>query len=573
MTTPAARQARDVARRASRGELCRRALLPIVGSLALLLAICGAAFSLAVASRNQGRAAAHEELIDRAAGDLYAQMLAAETSQRGFLVTERANYLAPFVSAAAAARADLDQLVRLSAGDDAHTAVTQVLGHRLTEKLAEMERTIALVNTGKVEAARTLVNSDLGRGLSEQIKTIVTSLQKSVGDSRRAAALRNSRALSRVMVAIGLAGLGALMMAAFAIRTVLGQWRMLVQRELQLADSVATLDAQVVLRTAALQEVNQRFQVALDFSGVTVFAQDRDLTYSWISKGFRQYKPQQIVGMRDPDILPAQAASDVGLVKRAVLENGAFARAEICVEGPPSTLWFDLSLLPTIDQNGLVTGLIGGAVDISERKNYESHVRLLMRELTHRSMNLLAVVQGLMRQTASRAVSVEDFAQRFGARLEALAGSHNLLLEDDWRGTTLEALVRSQLGHYTDQKVAQITWAGPNVALAPDAAQSIGMALHEMATNATKYGALSRPGGTVRVEWDLTGEKPAAQTCRICWQEAGGPVVTKPTHRGFGQAVIERSVARAVNGQVSLSYNPDGFAWALVFPVGASPEK
>jgi two-component sensor histidine kinase len=173
-----------------------------------------------------------------------------------------------------------------------------------------------------------------------------------------------------------------------------------------------------------------------------------------------------------------------------------------------------------------------------------------------------------MRQTASHAASVEDFAGRFAARLDSLAGSYDLLIRDGWRGTTMEELVRSQLTHYTDKQDSQIDIAGAMLRVPPDATQNIGMALHELATNAAKYGALSVPVGRVVVHWQVERDASGAPLCRICWRESGGPPVVPPSRRGFGQVVIERAVARSVGGTVTLLYNPTGVEWSLVFPLG-----
>jgi two-component sensor histidine kinase len=343
--------------------------------------------------------------------------------------------------------------------------------------------------------------------------------------------------------------------------------RLLEKRETQLDRLIASLEARVVRRTRALQEANERFQLALDSSHVTVFSQDRALVYSWISQSFRDVLPERIVGRTDADFLPAAPAAELERLKRGVIATGDPARAEIRIDFPPETLWQDVTLLASTAADGSITGLIGAAVDISERKQFESHVRLLMREVTHRSKNLLAVIQALMRQTASHASSVDDFTRRFSNRLDSLAGTYDLLIKDGWRGTTMEALVRSQLAHYTDKQGSQIDIEGPALRLPLDATQNIGMALHELATNAAKYGALSVAAGRVRVHWQVEQDAQGVLACNVSWRESGGPPVTPPRRRGFGQLLIERIVARSVGGTVALAYNQAGVEWTLVFPV------
>lgn len=330
---------------------------------------------------------------------------------------------------------------------------------------------------------------------------------------------------------------------------------------------ISALAARAARRGAALAEATQRYEVALEASRVTVFSQDRELVYRWISQPFRELSPTELVGRRDSDFMPAEAVAQLDRIKRGVLASGTTAHAEVRVESGSSPAWYDLTVMPTLARGGAVDGVIGGAVDITDRKQFDAHVRLLMRELTHRSKNLLAVVQALMRQTATHADNIQDFSRRFAARLESVAAAYDLLIKDDWRGTTLAELVASQLAHYTDTQASQIQISGPNLRLPPDSTQNIGMALHELATNAAKYGALSVSTGKVAVSWSLERDAKDEPTCRISWQESGGPLVGPPGRRGFGQVVIERTVARAVNGTVTLLYNPGGLEWTLLFPV------
>src|SRR5262249_58703850 len=150
------------------------------------------------------------------------------------------------------------------------------------------------------------------------------------------------------------------------------------------------------------------------------------------------------------------------------------------------------------------------AVDVSDGKEGEAHLRLLMRELTHRSKNLLAVIQAMARQTARYSESIDGFLERFGARLQALARSHDLLVQEEWHGVALAELVKSQLT-YLDRTGAQIVAEGPAVMLRPEAAQSLGLALHELAMNALRYGALSTPAGknSIRRAWRPPRRPPA----------------------------------------------------------------
>jgi two-component sensor histidine kinase len=179
---------------------------------------------------------------------------------------------------------------------------------------------------------------------------------------------------------------------------------------------------------------------------------------------------------------------------------------------------------------------------------------------------LLTVIQAIMRQTATNSGSIEDFETRFSARLQSLAGSHDLLVQEEWQGASMRDLVRSQLGHYSDRLESQIEMTGESLQVPPDAAQHIGMALHELATNAAKYGALSTPNGKIHISWHVAAGQNGAPMCHLAWEESGGPPVERPARRGFGRVVIERTVARALQGEVRIDYAPSGLRWSLEFP-------
>ena len=248
-----------------------------------------------------------------------------------------------------------------------------------------------------------------------------------------------------------------------------------------------------------------------------------------------------------------------------MLASGQPRDAEYRIEVAGRVRWYDFHIQALRDAEGNVIGLTGAAVDITERKEGEAHLRLLMRELTHRSKNLLAVIQAMARQTAKHAGNVERFLQRFGERLQALARSHDLLVQESWHGASLDDLVRSQLGHYLDRKNSQVSIEGEDVQLKPEAAQSLGLALHELATNAAKYGALSRMRGRVHIAWKrLPPEKGGA--IELQWAESKGPKVSGPKRRGFGSMVIEHNLTRAIGAEVSLAFEPEGLKCRLIVP-------
>jgi PAS domain S-box-containing protein len=212
--------------------------------------------------------------------------------------------------------------------------------------------------------------------------------------------------------------------------------------------------------------------------------------------------------------------------------------------------------------------MAGIALDVTERKQAEEHVRFVMKELSHRTKNVMAVVQAISWQTAQSSAGLVDFEERFTLRLEALARAHDLLVKRDWQGVVLEDLVRAQLEPFLDRAKKRIAAHGPTLLLMPEAAQDLGLALHELATNASKYGALSVPAGKIDIGWRIDDDTAGAKRFLMTWRETGGPPVRPPNRAGFGSVVITNALSRAFNGEAKLEYNPEGLSWELVAPVG-----
>ena len=202
--------------------------------------------------------------------------------------------------------------------------------------------------------------------------------------------------------------------------------------------------------------------------------------------------------------------------------------------------------------------------DITERRRSEEHVKLLMAEVNHRAKNLLAVVQAVAYQTAKYG-DPSTVSERLSDRIGGLAVGQDLLVESQWLGVDVSDLVQAQLGHFRELFGTRVLLDGPSARLRPEAAQGIGMALHELTTNAVKYGALSNGVGRVRIVWGVTGEtKPSFS---MSWLEDGGPKVTMPGRKGFGQNVIGRMAEAAVQGVAEIRYEERGLFWKLSAPL------
>lgn len=214
---------------------------------------------------------------------------------------------------------------------------------------------------------------------------------------------------------------------------------------------------------------------------------------------------------------------------------------------------------PIFDAEHHPVGVAAVHRDITERHRYEEHLAFTLRELSHRTKNMLAVVQGLTRMIARRSDSIEEFESRLRGCIQALAYSHDLLVQHDWEGATLDELVRIQLAPFGGLDTGRVAVGGAEIYLRPQAMQSLGLILHELATNATKHGALSGKAGTVRIDWS----RQADDSVELRWTERGGPPVTVPPDRkGFGQVVFER-IGASLDGEVTSDFRPEGLSCAV----------
>jgi PAS domain S-box-containing protein len=221
----------------------------------------------------------------------------------------------------------------------------------------------------------------------------------------------------------------------------------------------------------------------------------------------------------------------------------------------------DIMLSPIeIEQRRVVLAVVR---DITERKRAEAHVQLLMREVNHRAKNILSVVQAMAQRTL--ASSAQEFVSRFSERIRGLSASNDLLVRNEWQNVPLGELVRSQLAHFADLLESRIAVRGPDLRIKAAAAQVIGMALHELATNAGKYGALSTDNGHVEIVWRL--DRAAGEhRFTMEWGERGGPTVVAPTRRGFGWSVLCELTKVSLGADVALEYPPTGVIWRLGCP-------
>jgi PAS domain S-box-containing protein len=224
--------------------------------------------------------------------------------------------------------------------------------------------------------------------------------------------------------------------------------------------------------------------------------------------------------------------------------------------------------LPTLASAGLLDTpereLVGFFLDRTRQEADAAHRELLLLELKHRVKNMLATAQAIARQTARHHEDREDLVEAFTGRLHAMARAHDLITERNSGQVCLRDLIVAQVCPYASRD-GQLDWEGPAMQVQADVANSLGLVLHEMATNAAKYGALSTPDGTVSIRWQA---EAGGRRVRITWAERGGPPVAPPQRRGFGTSLIESSLSHAHGGELALDYAPDGLRADMCVPAG-----
>lgn len=224
-----------------------------------------------------------------------------------------------------------------------------------------------------------------------------------------------------------------------------------------------------------------------------------------------------------------------------------------------------INAAPMFDAVGGVIGLSMILRDISERKRHEEHLQLLTREINHRAKNMLSLVQSVARQTA--ATRPDDFLERFSLRIQAMGANQDLLIKSDWKAVALDELVCSQLAHFGDLRDTRVSISGSQLQITASVSQSLGMALHELATNAAKYGALSNDSGSIEIRWDVrSGSAAGAPRFTMSWVERGGPPVRKPTRRGFGSTVIGGMIKMGLGCDPEIDFAPTGLEWRIDCP-------
>ena len=316
---------------------------------------------------------------------------------------------------------------------------------------------------------------------------------------------------------------------------------------------------------ARLAESEQRFRAMADSAPSPVWVTDRTGALEFANRAFLELAGLPLEALQDDGwggILHPDDRERVGAIRRAAraqLEPNSW-EARFRVKGGDYR-WMRTASQARFDEAGAFQGYIGLAMDVTDTRRAEDHQRLLINELNHRVKNTLATIQSLARQTLREGVAVGEARERLTERLLALSAAHNVLTRENWEGADLAEIAGEAMRPYEEPAGGRIFIRGPRARLAPNVALALSMALHELATNAVKYGALSATDGQVCLDWALKDH-----AIDLTWRESGGPPVTAPLTKGFGSRLLS-GLSGEFGTPAEIDYAPTGLTCRLRAPV------
>lgn len=302
---------------------------------------------------------------------------------------------------------------------------------------------------------------------------------------------------------------------------------------------------------------------ALHNAGISVLYQDREMKTVWA----RNMRAPWVSDTADGNgILPTAQADRIGAAKRDVIASGNPQHLEISVPAEDGVRWFRVWVDADHGDGGAVQGVVTTMVETTEQKRREQTLTTLLREVSHRSKNLLAIIQSIATQTGRYSDGIGDFLTRFRGRLQSLASSQDLVTSSNWRGAALRELVSGQVGR-NGANPHSLRFRGANPYLNPNAALHIGLAMHELAVNSVSYGALSQADGFVEVTADLAAAADGL-ALSLTWAEAISANDIERSQKRFGSVALERVVPASLNGKATLDIAPGRLEYRLVVPHG-----
>ncbi|MBV9993472.1 MAG: response regulator [Alphaproteobacteria bacterium] len=333
------------------------------------------------------------------------------------------------------------------------------------------------------------------------------------------------------------------------------------------------LEKRVFERTAALEASSARLLQSEQGRSLALAAGDMgSWSYEFATDGWswdeghrRIFGVDEGFALTDAALRRAIHPDDIGVINAAItgLSHGNNAyRAELRIVRPNGEIrWCAVSAVGSYDGDGQMIRVSGVTTDITDRKDAEIRQNLLAREVDHRARNALAIVQAIIR--LARADTIEGYVHAIEGRIRALAQTHELLSQSRWQGADVLRLVTEEIAPYRTSGANRVTAEGPSIVVAPETAQSIALTLHELATNAAKYGALSAKGGELDIRWTCEDNKLV-----LDWSERGGPKTERPSTTGFGMKIIQANLNSTSKGRADFDWQPEGLRCRIAIPCG-----
>lgn len=319
----------------------------------------------------------------------------------------------------------------------------------------------------------------------------------------------------------------------------------------------------------ALRESETRFRTIFETANDFLITATLDRVITSVNPALLTalgYAEDETVGRSIGDFIDDEHLSEAREAYERKLAEGAAARLTVTVRAKDGrALVWEVSSRLTTDAHGRPTGLNAIARDITEAKRAEAHLRLLVDELNHRVKNTLAIVQGIAQQTFKDGADPAIARRAFEGRLAALSEAHNLLTREHWDRVSITQIIGDAVAPHGGE-AGRFTLDGPDLPIQPKTAISLALAIHELATNAVKHGALSLPAGHVDIRWART-DATGSPRLTLCWEEQGGPPVATPARRGFGTRMIERGLAAELTGTVAIDFRPEGLVCTVDAPL------
>jgi len=324
---------------------------------------------------------------------------------------------------------------------------------------------------------------------------------------------------------------------------------------------------------ARVSHSEERFRALVNATSDVVYRMSPDWTEmrALDGRGFLADTESPSVAWLDEYLFAEDQAAILGAIGEAIDKREVFQLEHRLRQVDGSVGWTLSRAIPLLNEAGDVVEWFGAASDVTARREAEDHLRLVINELNHRVKNNLAMIQAIGAQTFRNAVDLPKAQASFTARLQALAKANDLLTNEHWVDASMQEAIQSALSPHRPDDRTRCIIAGPSVRLSAKTAISLSMAFHELATNAVKYGAWSNDAGKVSVTWQVEAVDDVRRL-RLEWRESGGPPVTAPDRRGFGSRLIERGLAAELEGEVKMTFEPEGLTCRVEAPLRA-PES